>query len=400
MFAKLTKLQTRTVVSLLIMLILVTAYLIKSAGAFRNQSNVLSQRNMPLRKLELDSAQPSKSSTGGEAIVAEVGSVPSTRGPQYLLSFVDDQHGWFADDLNLWRTTDGGQTWNLLLSNDHILNIFFSNREVGWLERMSGIYRSENGGKTWTRVLTSLDYPEGMIGGMYFLKDGQTGWILGGTYKTVSATRFHEDRQPSYLVRDGSETGRYAFLYQRILKTNDGGNTWRKQSLPEEVGEIFKLNVVDNMRGVALAGNQVFFTDNGGTSWRRAFFKAECVDPQFIKFPDSRPRAVAFAGSSAWLSYDNGRVLKSIDGAETWCDLLKSEEVWQPGEQGGFFRQLYFTDSLKGWGLKDNGKLYRTDDGGRVWSPVELKDTTISSVEFFEHHALLVTRERILKMRY
>src|ERR1044072_46473 len=85
MFAKLTKLQTRTVVSLLIMLILVTAYLIKSAGAFRNQSNVLSQRNMPLRKLELDSAQPSKSSTGGEAIVAEVGSVPSTRGPQYLL---------------------------------------------------------------------------------------------------------------------------------------------------------------------------------------------------------------------------------------------------------------------------------------------------------------------------
>src|ERR1051326_1228438 len=119
MFAKLTKLQTRTVVSLLIMLILVTAYLIKSAGAFRNQSNVLSQRNMPLRKLELDSAQPSKSSTGGEAIVAEVGSVPSTRGPQYLLSFVDDQHGWFADDLNLWRTTDGGQTWNLLRSEEH-----------------------------------------------------------------------------------------------------------------------------------------------------------------------------------------------------------------------------------------------------------------------------------------
>jgi len=171
------KLQTRTVVSLLIMLILVTAgYLMKSAGAFRNHSNVLSQRNMPLRKLEL--AQPNNSSTGGETIVAEVGSVPSTRGPQYLLSFVDDQHGWFADDLNLWRTTDGGQTWNLLLSSDHILNIFFSNREVGWLERITGVYRSEDGGKRWTRVSTSLEYPEGMIGGMYFLKDGQTGWIL------------------------------------------------------------------------------------------------------------------------------------------------------------------------------------------------------------------------------
>lgn len=403
MFAwKSTKPATRIVVSLLgLLLMLTVAFLMKSAWAFRNRPPAVEQRNGSLRKVEINPARiiESRSAAQDKTTIAEVGVVPSTRGPRYVLSFVDDQLGWFADDSNLWRTTDGGHTWNLLLSSDHILGVFFSNRQVGWLERINGIHRTEDGGKKWAKISTPLDDAMGAIAGVYFLNNGQIGWLAGGQYKPVTLRRLVEDSPPAYLVRS-DDNGSNAFLYQRIFKTNDGGNTWRKQSLPDEVGEIFSLHFADDMRGVALGGNEVFFTKHGGREWQQAALKPECVDPEFIKFPDSRPRAVAFVENNAWLSYDNGRVLKSIDGGESWCDLLRPGEVWDRSEPGAFFRQLYFIDSTKGWGLQDNGKLFKTEDGGRVWSPIDIDGERIWEVQFFKDHALLVTKEKLLKMTY
>jgi len=383
-----------------LVLIVIATFTIKSVRAIRNRSATVAGNRFASHEAGKAFARPTASKSSDKPTVEELGTVPSTRDSRYALSFADKQYGWFADDLSLWRSTDGGRSWKLLLSNDDILDVFFSNRQVGWMKRGSGIYRTEDGGESWIKISTSLEYPKGMIGGMYFLNGGQTGWVVGGIHKPVSEKRFHEEQQPRYLVRDSSEPGGYAFLYQTILKTNDGGKTWRKQSPPDEVGEIFSLNFADDTRGVALGGNDVFFTKNGGKEWRQAVFKPECVDPEFIKFADSRPRAVAFAENLAWLSYDNGRVLRSIDGGESWCDLLRPEEVWHPGEQGAFFRQLYFLDSINGWGLQDNGKLFKTEDGGRVWSKIDLSGEGVWEVRFFKDHAVLVTREKILKITY
>lgn len=332
----------------------------------------------------------------------ELGRLPGKLDSPYRLFFIDEKNGWFADDENLWNSTDGGRNWKLLSSSkDSMQNVFFSNLQTGWLERGSGIYRTEDGGIKWTRVVTPLDYPKGMIGGMYFLNNGQTGWIAGGVYKSVSLSTLLEEKPASYLVRENTEEGGYGLLYQSIFRTNDGGRTWQKQLLPDKVGEIFSLRFVDDMHGVALGDNWIFFTKDGGKQWKSAVFKQGCVDPAFIKFPDSQPVAVAFAENGlAWVSYDNGRLLKSNDIGETWCDLLTPEEVWKPGEQGAFFRDLYFFDSLKGWGLKDNGTLFRTKNGGLSWTQVNLNGKRVWDAQFLGSYALLVTADQLFGVRF
>jgi photosystem II stability/assembly factor-like uncharacterized protein len=237
-----------------------------------------------------------------------------------------------------------------------------------------------------------------MIAGMQFLSNGKVGWLAGGRYETVSLKRLLEESFPGYLTRS-SKDGTNAFLYQTILQTADGGKTWRKQALVNEVGEIFLVNFADDSSGVALGGSDIFFTKNGGKQWASAVLKPECVDADFIEFPDSRPVTVSFAeGNLAWVSYDNGRLLKSTDGGETWCNLLSPEEVWHRGEQDAYFAELHFTNSTQGWGLKANGTFYRTEDGGRTWSLVNVGHEGILNVQFLKDHALLVTRDKLLRL--
>jgi len=386
-------------------LIVIAAFAIKSARAFRNRSQLGADNRTSSQKAAEAFARPTSTQSSyasDKPTVEELGTVPSTLDSRYWLFFVDEQNGWFADFQKLWWSSDGGRNWKLLFSHkDDTFDIFFSNLQVGWMERASGTYRTEDGGANWIKVLTPIEYPKGMNAGMYFLNDGQIGWLAGGLYKPVSLKRFLEESPASYLVRGSTEDGGNAFLYQSILKTTDGGKTWRKQSLPDEVGEIFSLNFADDKRGVALGGSDIFFTKNGGKQWSPAVLKPECVDPDFIKFPDSRPRAVAFAEPSlAWVSYDNGRVLKSTDGAENWCDLLRPEEVWHRGEHDAYFQKLYFNSPTRGWGLKANGTLHKTEDGGRTWTPLDLSGAKVWEIQFFKDHALLVTRDKLLRITF
>ena len=149
-------------------------------------------------------ARPSGLSTDKDAnkvTIEELGPVPSKLDSRYWLFFVDEQNGWFADDEELWRSTDGGRNWNLLVSSkDTIFGIFFSSLQVGWLERSSGIYRTEDGGLNWKKVLTPLEHPNGVIAGTHFVDEGRIGWLAGGLYKPVTLKKFLEESPASYLV--------------------------------------------------------------------------------------------------------------------------------------------------------------------------------------------------------
>lgn len=361
----------------------------------------------PRHSMQTLAAQPKQQDTSlsqatessPAAALEKIGKIPSQSDSPHWMVFVDEQNGWYADFQNLWRSSDGGRNWKLIFSNDDDLSaLFFANRQVGWTKRVSGTYRSEDGGMTWKKVRTPNEYPEGMIRAIYFLSDGQTGWLGGGQYRRVSRERFLQESQPGYLVKDVGEPGGPAFLHQSILKTTDGGKTWRPQHLPDEIGVIFSLQFADNRRGVALGASSFLYTSDAGKRWSRAVLRPECVDPQFIKLPDSRPVTAAFADGRAWVSYDNGRLLTSTDGGESWCDLLRPEEVWASGEHDAYFRKLYFTSATTGWGLKANGTLFRTVDGGRVWTPIPLERARVNEMYSVLNYILVATDDMLVRL--
>ncbi len=332
-----------------------------------------------------------------------LGAVPSVIGPNRLF-FMDEQHGWLADNQGLWMSSDGGRTWAVVYFDKDITNgldqIFFHNLKSGWLLRPSGLYKTDNGGKSWVQVLTPLEFPKGSISTFYFRRDGKEGWLAGGLYKKISLEESRNGPYPNNLVVELDDG--YAVLYQAILHTKDGGETWQRQSLPAEVGRIHDVNFIDETHGVAFGSLGIFFTTDGGARWNRALFKKDCVDAEFIKIPDSEPEFVAFAGNQfAWVSYNNGRIMKSDDAGQTWCDLLRPEEVWRAGEKGSaYLSKLHFVNPTQGWGLKANGTLYKTEDAGRTWTQLDFNGARVEDVQFFNDYGLAVTKAELFRITF
>ncbi len=69
------------------------------------------------------------------------------------LQFIDDQVGYVAGD-KMYKTLDGGMTWNIIASNlpaHGFFSIFFRDENVGYLSGVNGVIaKTIDGGQSWT----------------------------------------------------------------------------------------------------------------------------------------------------------------------------------------------------------------------------------------------------------
>lgn len=98
------------------------------------------------------------------------------------------------------KTTDGGETWNKILSSINITSISFINNNIGFYSDVNRqLFKTVNGGLNWTKV-SALDY------------------------------------YPTDILFTKNEIGYVATLEGKILLTKDGGTTWKivydKTSVP------------------------------------------------------------------------------------------------------------------------------------------------------------------------
>lgn len=159
--------------------------------------------------------------------------------------FIDPMNGWMVgtttsvDQINtIFRTTDGGQTWNSQFTatthngNNVSFNaIHFSDALHGWaVGRDGNIVNTNNGGISWNWVTIPNMPSQSNSKAVYFL-NATTGWISVG----------EEDNE-------GVGT-------QFVYATKDGGANWIQQSTPA-TNSIFSLSFVD-------ANHGWFTSDNG-----------------------------------------------------------------------------------------------------------------------------------------
>ncbi len=161
---------------------------------------------------------------------------------------------------------------------------------------------------------------------------------------------------------------------ESILKTTDGGKTWKRTrggpSSPDVLlkGVWFTSEkdgwiVGRDQRGAPLA----LRSGDGGDTWMPQSVGA-AAELNDVFFADRR---------NGWIVGD-GDMMRTTDGGDTWTPARN-------GVPNGSLTRVFFADSRYGWVCGYGMLLCRTTDGGRTWSRVRIEgmlDQNITDCHF------------------
>ena len=283
--------------------------------------------------------------------------------------------GWLTcQDGKLLRSVDGGKDWSLVDLRIIVHSICFISETVGWIagqEKEPGglknvLYKTYNGGNTWEFL--SATHFDGSIG---FINDNQ-GYFYGGKFievtkdggyswytttldvKNIICVSFG-DTSTGYLLTQYEyyDEPPWPLVKNIIYKTTDGGNNWFEIN-HYDGSNINQLKFLDADNGwyVGLHGI-IKYTSDGGNSWN--FISDESVGGLYedIQFIDS---------NKIYISNRSTGFIKSENGGVTWSN--PSNPVYVMGQP----TTMHFSDEMNGYIGTAAHKLFRTSDGGYNWS--------------------------------
>jgi photosystem II stability/assembly factor-like uncharacterized protein len=332
--------------------------------------------------------------------------------PSYRFSriwFVNESVGFLiggrsASDGLVYRSTDGGENWELVsdqLQLDFLEDLFFFNETSGWIVgtwARGYILNTTDGGEVWN---CRFSHPE-ELKGIYF-SSASNGWAVGENGLLVKTT----DGGQSWEIVDWGQDNDLNSVYfhdddhgwiagdQIILRTTNGGQTWIQEPQSYDSYDIYFLN---SSTGFAV-GDLILKTTNGGDTWipynsngpRRlnSIASADANNLWAVGYNglclqstnqgnswddfDYQPLFLYGGGTFDWaweiqmLDETTGysllgtRALKTTDGGDSWEILFTTS----PERLG----QLFFASPMVGWvGGKYNNLLYKTSNGGNSWT--------------------------------
>ncbi len=233
--------------------------------------------------------------------------------PQRLV-FLDEAVGWLRRGNEIFRTSDGGESWRRIMpplpSDATIFGVDFVDSWNGWIVASDPVsawedltltlHLTRDGGETWDAI--PFELPEGSIEGaigavhLDFL-DADRGWLV-----VEEAT--------------SSNFSRGALFY-----TEDGGHIWEARSIPIGAPVSFLDHRTGWTAGGA-AGDELYVTRDGGYTWTRH-------DPapsrpgtrRFYTLPHFRNGAEGFLAVTRTEGEESTiEVYETTDGGRTWRD--------------------------------------------------------------------------------
>lgn len=241
----------------------------------------------------------------GNLAIASMYQDPSNNSVMYF----GTGEGWFNADairgLGIWKSTDGGATWNQLSSTNnstfHYVQkiVIDGSGNVLACTRDGGIQRSTNGGSSWTKVLGSgagastnraADIEIAANGDFYasmgiFSTDGiykssnGTSWtkLSGGLpasgYNRIELACAPSDQNRVYALFAGNN-----YDVSGIYRTDNGGSSWTSLPVPGAFGmsnfsrgqawyDLIAAVHPTNSNRVFIGGIDILVSDNAGSSW-------------------------------------------------------------------------------------------------------------------------------------
>lgn len=272
------------------------------------------------------------------------------------------------EERGIYKTTDGGNTWEkvLFVSNETgfaDLELLPGNPNVvyaaawkaqrtpwtiisGGENKEGGIYKSVNGGKDWVKLEDGL--PKGLIGKIDLAVAPTDSSILyavieapgkeGGVYKSVdqgktfTQTSSNEGlvNRPFYYTNIELDPTNPDIVYSNanpLLKSVDGGKTWKRMSVPHGDNHDIWLNPNNPDLLIQCNDGGANISHNGGKTWSTQFNQPTAeiyqvaVDDQYpywvygaqqdnttIAIPSSAPSAASPQGT---------QIMMDVGGCET-----------------------------------------------------------------------------------
>lgn len=301
-----------------------------------------------------------RSTDGGESF-SEMASGLGAGYDLWGLELVNDTLGWACGATGLIKTTDAGESWQIVDTPGFTGNLWwidFMNKDYGFIAADGNVLRTIDGGDNWEiiqagdnqplyclDIIDSLHIAAAGYGGTsyrgknIYSSDGGYTWINGGplTFEAINCIKY-VDTDTGYAILD--EVG--------IWKTTNRGTSWA--SLTGNFGEWeFQLFNDENVGYNVGSGLKIYKADGNFDQWHRLFINDNFSDVFFVT--EQRGFVISSAGNS-----DYRGLYKTTDGGNNWQSV--------PGAPDGV--DLYFLDSLTGF-LGASNSIYKTTDGGDNW---------------------------------
>lgn len=258
--------------------------------------------------------------------------------------------------LDIFKTADYGENWSKLSRPDDLLptsvqpysrNVKFITDNIGYIiggkdNSDSNLYKTTDGGISWNK---KKNFSASGLSAFDFLNEnfgiicGGQGTMTYGLYKTTDGGNTWIDLNNQYRFRSikiFSEQIIYAANYNHLYKSSNGGLSWNLLFTydNQEIADYFFL---DENNGFLIGGPDVNLnrTVDGGLTWIREQIPHEWYKQ--IKFLNKNIGVLIDEEGQNYVSYDGGR---------TWK----------------YDSNHYSFNSLK----LVNNKIYITGDGGRI----------------------------------
>lgn len=274
------------------------------------------------------------------------------------LFFVNENVAYYCGG-QLWesgvvgKSTDGGQTWEIVLEADNILfGVAFKNENEGVAFGFSGrVWSTSDGGDTWSLKENNPDYP--VFSDAQFITDNLLILAAGFSYnnggfaaysyngQTFSDSLIGQDMQAVHFFdeRKGVIAG-----YGSLYTTKSGGESWEANALK---GDYFR-DLAFNTRGEGLVvgyQGKIFHSEDDGANWEKNSSKSRFFTTK------GNLESVAIQNNQAFITGQNA----SLFYTENFLDGDWSR-VEVPLE--GDFLKVYLKNSSQGFVAGTNGLLF------------------------------------------
>ena len=284
----------------------------------------------------------------------------------------------YAHATGLWRSTDGGEHWNLVYpspsavmgvqmnsdhSDEHILAdpdplgtiaamaVDSSNSQVLYVaagaKESPALFMSRDYGTSWQKEAALPDVPRRIWVDPNSTANGRSVFLASGHAITVvSPGAMHNFPFPTLFtdVSMGFDSKQKPTLYatseQGIYVSNDGGENWRKSNLPGTEAKVRAIATslhhpetayvsYDQLKVDGQSWMGVAKTANSGSDWKLVWKESSVpaknvndawITERFGPAWGENPLALTVAQQDASLAYgtDLGRTMQTVDGGATW----------------------------------------------------------------------------------